>query len=316
MRDRIIVTIKHAQATVPTLCDLELPTTIQVVDLLPPLVESLASLGWHWETPLRRRPRYLLYNLSIQPPREIRPAETLDDARILTGDLLLLDVKFETPPNYHEGWALVSNTGRFFPLTEGQMLIGRDAHVTDNPISLDLAGLPGELSVSRRHARLAYVNGRITLTDMNSRNGVALNNVRVTAPDMPVRLGDEIRFGDVSLQLHNVDPRDRTPYLEGRDGNRMMLRADQNVVGRSDPPRWNPNVDLTLEDPQNMVSRRHAIIAQNNNQWVVRRWSDAKNSTWCNGNELDKDKDYPLTDGDVIQFGSVGVRLKFCLPGR
>lgn len=63
-------------------------------------------------------------------------------------------------------------------------------------------------SVSRRHARLAWEEGRPRLRDLGSRNGIRVNGHRVAGSE-PVAPGDDIRIGNVRLRLES----ERTPSV-------------------------------------------------------------------------------------------------------
>ena len=76
--------------------------------------------------------------------------------------------------------------GSTFVLTDGEVTMGRDG---DNEIVL------AESTVSRRHARLVRDSqGRITLTDLGSANGVYVNGMRVQHAILSH--GDEVKVGD------------------------------------------------------------------------------------------------------------------------
>jgi DNA-binding CsgD family transcriptional regulator len=70
-------------------------------------------------------------------------------------------------------------------------IVGRGA---DADIQLD------DESVSRRHARLSYVEGSFEIEDLASKNGTRVNGAQVVAP---VRLsaGDHVGLGDSDFQL-------------------------------------------------------------------------------------------------------------------
>jgi hypothetical protein len=66
-----------------------------------------------------------------------------------------------------------------------ELLIGRH-HACDIVIS--------DLTVSRRHARLAFRDGRWILRDLNSKNGTTVNGLRVGRCEL--RPGDRLALGD------------------------------------------------------------------------------------------------------------------------
>ena len=67
-----------------------------------------------------------------------------------------------------------------------------------------------------------------------------------------------------------------------------------------------PSNDLVLSD--SMVSRRHAILEQRDNQYILRD-NNSSNGTMVNGDRVDSEK--PLRDGDLVAIGS--SRLLFQL---
>lgn len=67
-----------------------------------------------------------------------------------------------------------------------------------------------------------------------------------------------------------------------------------------------PSNDLVLSD--SMVSRRHAILEQRENQYILRD-NNSANGTMVNGDPVDSEK--PLRDGDLVAIGS--SRLLFQL---
>jgi serine/threonine protein kinase len=58
-------------------------------------------------------------------------------------------------------------------------------------------------TVSRRHARLWFENGRWYLQDLQSSNGTALNSIRIFQP-VELQDGDLISFGDELVQFHII----------------------------------------------------------------------------------------------------------------
>jgi len=74
---------------------------------------------------------------------------------------------------------------REFALPKAAVLVGSDP-------ANDLV-VRGE-TVSRRHATIEYRDGRYEVADLSSTNGTFVNNQRVTG-SMPIKKGDEIRFG-------------------------------------------------------------------------------------------------------------------------
>lgn len=87
--------------------------------------------------------------------------------------------------------------GRWFPLGKKTLVVGRDegllAQVVDD-------------SVSRRHLSIRYDHdtGRYFALDMNSKNGVFINELQV-AGEAPLRDNDLVRIGETLLLFTESD---------------------------------------------------------------------------------------------------------------
>jgi hypothetical protein len=81
--------------------------------------------------------------------------------------------------------------GVSFRLSPGTSTIGREDGVD---IFLE------DLKVSRRHATVELVGGRIVLTDLRSTNGTWVNDERTAGP-RELRDGDRVRIGQVRLRF-------------------------------------------------------------------------------------------------------------------
>lgn len=64
-----------------------------------------------------------------------------------------------------------------------------------------------DASVSRSHAKIHVAADGITLVDLGSKNGTAVNGTAVSGATK-LKDGDEVKFGQVRLQLFVVTPRD------------------------------------------------------------------------------------------------------------
>jgi DNA-binding winged helix-turn-helix (wHTH) protein len=78
-------------------------------------------------------------------------------------------------------------SGRLYPLAEGENVLGREG---------DVASWFDSTSVSRRHARIVVTEGKALLEDLASKNGTFLGDVRVSAP-VSLEDGAEIRLGSL-----------------------------------------------------------------------------------------------------------------------
>ncbi len=100
--------------------------------------------------------------------------------------------------------------GRVIEVPEGGLTIGR---AVENDVVLDDDG------VSRYHARFLYDNGSLWLQDAGSRNGVFVNDARVTG-HQALRVGDAIRIAEHTFEVQWEEPDEETmvgtrPEVEG-----------------------------------------------------------------------------------------------------
>jgi predicted component of type VI protein secretion system len=149
-------------------------------------------------------------------------------------------------------------------LSEGQFAVGRNATCQ---LSLD------DPLVSRRHALLAVTDDRVTIEDLQSRNGVLVNGKRIAAR-VDLQVGDRILIGAQELTLlqgRAVTSRDHQPTTAGaakmtlpklEPALRMPAELQQPVsagVGGSPSPSGPPLEGSVSEIDPSMVRRSDAF---------------------------------------------------------
>jgi DNA-binding winged helix-turn-helix (wHTH) protein len=80
---------------------------------------------------------------------------------------------------------------REIALEEGETVLGRDP---------DATAFIDHTSVSRHHARIVIAGDRVTVEDLQSKNGTFLGGRKLDAP-APLNDGDELKLGSVSLKF-------------------------------------------------------------------------------------------------------------------
>jgi pSer/pThr/pTyr-binding forkhead associated (FHA) protein/tetratricopeptide (TPR) repeat protein len=83
-----------------------------------------------------------------------------------------------------------AEVGKTFDLSKNP-LIGRDPEC-DVQLS--------EITVSRRHARIQFIDNRLSVIDVGSRGGTRVNGKLIDKPT-PVKDGDKIQLGEVTLEI-------------------------------------------------------------------------------------------------------------------
>jgi pSer/pThr/pTyr-binding forkhead associated (FHA) protein len=109
----------------------------------------------------------------------------------ISRDLWQADRELENLPEAHLMPVSDETEQEAVPL-QAVNLLGRAA---DNTVCLS------HRSVSAYHARLSYQGGQWWLEDMGSRNGTAVNEIRLAEP-LVVTYGDRLAFGQVSFLLN------------------------------------------------------------------------------------------------------------------
>ena len=89
-------------------------------------------------------------------------------------------------------------------------------------------------------------------------------------------------------------------------GRRFNILAHGALVGRYDPNTGiHPDIDLTEEDPQLSVSRRHARILCEHNRYFLVEEHGVANGTYIKGDRLPPGDARELKAGDRVGFGMV-----------
>lgn len=106
-------------------------------------------------------------------------------------------------------------------LADGETVVGRDAQ----------AGLSLEdARISRRHALLVCAGGRVSVTDLGSRNGTFLNGRRVADAAPVLTPGDVLKVGDFTLVF---EPQDAILFAQGpaaADMREVLQKAPDEVI--------------------------------------------------------------------------------------
>lgn len=189
------------------------------------------------------------------------------------------------------------NLAEEYSFNRAELLLGRSRNC-DIVLASD--------SVSRRHARLSSSDHGLVLEDLDSANGVSVNDLRIDGRTR-VRAGDVIRIGEFRLHVRSGPSRQ-----SGRTA-RMTLRGltgalrDQvfevteatTLVGRG------ADCGLVLLDES--VSRVHARIGIRMDGSAMVEDLEATNGVFVNDRSV---KVWELSDGDKLRFGDVAFRVE------
>ena len=99
--------------------------------------------------------------------------------------------------------------------------------------------------------------------------------------------------------------------LSAENGTAFPLAEETVVLGRNSATNNIQNdIDLSELDIKKIISRRHAKIQRENGEFILYDL-ESRNGTFINGQRLSSTQPHTLVSGDVIEFGSGGVKLTF-----
>jgi pSer/pThr/pTyr-binding forkhead associated (FHA) protein len=214
-------------------------------------------------------------------------------------------------------WLIVADTDRHVSLpVDGELVFGRfDPHIgipPDVDLSYEDRGVNG---ISRRHARIVGVEGRHTLEDLGSRQGVFINGKQIeSGVRRPLKSGDRIAFGKTYLlydaiptHMLIISPDDQVKHqlTVTPTGRQVPIEPPADIViGRADAyVDFKPDIDLKQDgEAAARVSRRHAIITWRNRIPYLEDLGSGL-GTRLNGKMLLMGQAVQLKPGDHIWLG-------------
>jgi pSer/pThr/pTyr-binding forkhead associated (FHA) protein len=179
-----------------------------------------------------------------------------------------------------------------------------------------------DLAASRFHCKFLPEDHELTVIDLDSTNGTFVNEKRLTGNQV-VKNRDQVRIGEIvfNIEIFLSAPQKETQATEAEElslestyvvpaeadfpwlvvssgvgkGTIISLTKPQMQIGRASR---NKQWDIDLVD--RAISRPHAELVQDSNQWVLKDLGSA-NGTALNGKRITDPQ--VLKDGDVIGFG-------------
>ena len=229
---------------------------------------------------------------------------------------------------------LVAAEGTSFPLQHTDVLIGRQSDDGSFKPDIDLGGLTGGRSVSKRHARIRHAANAWHLhVEPTARNATALRGQTLTpGQEVVLRDGDEIKLGRIAVVFRAgrvPPPSDPNATIVGVRQATAELRAGDRVfplvapegralsVGRhSDDLQYRPDIDLRDLPGGSTVSRRHAELFRRDGAWCMRVKAEVTNPTFLNATRLQPGEETPLSDGVELRFGRVVATFHAATPAQ
>lgn len=111
------------------------------------------------------------------------------------------------------------------------------------------------------------------------------------------------------IDTETTQPVETAKLILATTGNEYPINKDVVLLGReSVADSIFPEVDLTSVDPEGYISRRHAQIQKQDNDYTIMDLN-SMNGTFVNNKILLKDEIYTLANDDEIRVGKTVLRL-------
>lgn len=111
------------------------------------------------------------------------------------------------------------------------------------------------------------------------------------------------------IDTETAQPDETAKLILATTGDEYPINKDVVLLGReSVADSIFPEVDLTSVDPEGYISRRHAQIQKQDNDYTIMDLN-SMNGTFVNNKILLKDETYTLANDDEIRVGKTVLRL-------
>ena len=102
-------------------------------------------------------------------------------------------------------------------------------------------------------------------------------------------------------------PENIKAYLRIIPSNRKVpIKRVTNTIGRKViSMNYVPDIDLSAEDKGKYISRKHAVIFFDKNEFFIKEELGVLNGTFLNGEKLRENLPYKLKNGDIIKFCNI-----------
>jgi CRP-like cAMP-binding protein len=132
--------------------------------------------------------------------------------------------------------------------------------------------------------------------------------------ELAARMGSErnnMADGGLTGATGSMPPKRQAYFISVASGHKYAIESNNALIGRFDPATGiYPDVDLTRDDVQLSVSRRHAYILFEHGRYFVMEEKGVANGTYVHGGRLAQGEVHEIFDGDRISFGMVMLNFQ------
>ena len=114
-----------------------------------------------------------------------------------------------------------------------------------------------------------------------------------------------------SVSSTTIESNEVVAVLIAPNGKTHPLSGQMIILGRNSAKKnINNDIDLSELDVKKIVSRRHASIRHEGDEYILNDL-DSRNGTFINGKRLASSEIHKLMPSDIIEFGLGGVKMRF-----
>ncbi len=142
------------------------------------------------------------------------------------------------------------------------------------------------------------------LKKLSEKNIKQVDSLVMMTSRQKIDLGDEglpesPEMGSDDLTAEKLNPGLKVYLVIQRSNRVVQLTKNSTSIGRRDyTTGFVPDVDLTKEDEEKYISRKHATISFSDDIFYISEEPGAVNGTFLNGNKLNTGVKYELNNGD------------------
>lgn len=109
-----------------------------------------------------------------------------------------------------------------------------------------------------------------------------------------------------------ISPISLLVVVDGKIGRSHPIEDGENLIGRWDPEAVSyPEIDLTHDDPEIKISRKHALVRRDNDSLSLEDIGSRNGTFLKDGMKLEPGNIVTLNDGDEFVVGKTVLRVKF-----
>lgn len=160
----------------------------------------------------------------------------------------------------------------------------------------------GDGQISRRHARVLLLDGKVVVTDLRSMHGTSVDGARIDAPT-PIEVGSVVVMGGTTLTLEQVEAVTRgyaRATFGSATGESYAVDLSEVVIGRG------REATVGLQDSTRRLSRRHARLDLCDGRVFVTDL-ESTNGVIVNASRIDETAQ--VESESLVQFGGAEIRV-------